>query len=189
MILIALGANLTHPVHGPPWRTMAAALAALTAKGVRIGACSRLYRTLPVGPGLQRPYWNAVAAIDTSLPPAMVLALLHEVEAALGRRRRRRWAARLIDLDLLDYHGRTIGWAGRAFRKGLVLPHPRLHLRPFVLAPLVDVAPGWRHPATALPAARLLARHHDKGILAVQPWPHASNWPARRGPDSCAAAG
>lgn len=171
MILIALGANLSHPLHGPPRATLEAALALLAAHGVAVAARSRLYLTRPVGPGVQRPYLNAVALVETDLAPAALLALLHRVEAQLGRRRRRRWAARLIDLDLLDYHGRKQGWAARRFSRDLVLPHPRIGQRVFVLAPLQDVAPSWRHPVTGKPVARLLAaRGGRKDILAVRPW-------------------
>ncbi|RME67008.1 MAG: 2-amino-4-hydroxy-6-hydroxymethyldihydropteridine diphosphokinase [Alphaproteobacteria bacterium] len=158
MILIALGANLPHPVHGMPRRTMDVALTALAAHGVEVIARSRLYRTAPVGPGRQRPYWNAVVAVETILSPQALLGALHTVEAQLGRRRRRRWAARLIDLDLIAYHDLRCAWAARRYARGLVLPHPRLHRRAFVLAPLLDIAPSWRHPATRRPAKRLLAR-------------------------------
>jgi 2-amino-4-hydroxy-6-hydroxymethyldihydropteridine diphosphokinase len=150
---------------------------ALVALG-RLGAVlatSRLWRS-PAWPPGGPDYVNAAAAVETELPPEAALAALHAIEAEQGRERIVRWGARTLDLDLLALGGLVRpdeagwrGWAGlpsgrqpSAAPGALVLPHPRLQDRGFVLLPLLEVAPDWRHPllgqsvvelAAALPAA------------------------------------
>ena len=154
MILIALGANL--PSHaGPPAATLKAATARLEELGVKILARSSLYET-PSWPDPGQPVFvNAVAVVETTLQPVELLALLHGVETAFGRMRSAPNAPRTLDIDLLDYDGRITG-------DGLTLPHPRIAERSFVLAPLAEVAPGWRHPATGVGAGELLAGLSDR---------------------------
>ena len=153
MILLALGANLPHPRWGPPSATCAAALAALTAAGIRPVRCSRWYRSRPVPASDQPDFVNGVAAVETALEPAALLAELHRIEAVFGRRRGAANAARTLDLDLLAYDERVAdGCDG-----GPVLPHPRLAERAFVLLPLAEVAPGWRHPVSGAGIAALVA--------------------------------
>jgi 2-amino-4-hydroxy-6-hydroxymethyldihydropteridine diphosphokinase len=153
VILVALGANLPHPVHGPPRATLEAALAALERHGLRVLARSRFYETAPV-PASDQPWFvNAVVAVATELPPEAVLAALHAVEAEFGRVRREVNAARVLDLDLLVYDELVIAGAVG----GPDLPHPRLHERGFVLYPLRDVAPGWRHPVLGRTVDQLIA--------------------------------
>ena len=127
---VGLGANL-----GDAAAALDAAVAALAAlPGTRLAACSPRYRTAPVdatGPD----YLNAVAALDTDLSAEALLAALHEIELHHGRERPYRNAPRTLDLDLL-LHGDT-----RIDRPHLVVPHPRLHERAFVLVPLADLAP------------------------------------------------
>lgn len=153
MILVALGANLASPVHGPPEATLEAALAALDAAGITILKRSPWYRSAPVPRGDQPWYINGVASVRTALGPDALLAQLHRIEQAFGRTRRERNEPRVLDLDLLDYDGmvRQGGGAGPA------LPHPRMHERAFVLLPLRDVAPDWRHPVTGTGLAALIA--------------------------------
>jgi len=152
VILIALGANLPSPRYGTPRQTCEAALAALAARGVRVRRRSRWYRSDPVPPSGQPPFVNGVAEVETDLPPAGLLALLHEIERDFGRVRRRRNEARVIDLDLLAY-GERVSAPGEAPE----LPHPRLAERAFVLLPLMDLAPDWRHPVSGRRAADLAA--------------------------------
>ncbi|HEX9768126.1 MAG TPA: 2-amino-4-hydroxy-6-hydroxymethyldihydropteridine diphosphokinase [Kiloniellales bacterium] len=153
MILIGLGANLEHPRYGPPWRTLEAALEAFRESGVVILARSRWYRSAPVPPSDQPWFVNAVASVETSLSPAALLARLHEIEAQFGRSRRRRNEARVLDLDLLAYHDRV-----SAPGESPVLPHPRLAERAFVVLPLAEVAPDWRHPVSGLGVSELVGR-------------------------------
>ena len=150
MILVALGANLDHPRFGPPRQTLEAALAALQHGGVTVVARSRWFRSAPVPPSDQPWFVNGVASVETGLSPASLLALLHEIEADFGRARHRRNEARVLDLDLIAYHGRVSGPG-----ESPVLPHPRLAERAFVVLPLADVAPDWRHPVSGLSAAKL----------------------------------
>lgn len=150
MILLGLGANLPSAA-GPPRATLEAALAALERAGVKVTARSRWYRTAPV-PASDQPWFvNIVVAVETKLGPADLLALLQTIEAQFGRQRGVRDEARTLDLDILDYDGRIEEIAG------LVLPHPRMHLRAFVLRPLAEIAPDWRHPKTGETVAALTA--------------------------------
>jgi len=160
---IGLGANLPHPRHGPPRATLEAALGELGRAGVQVLRVSPWYRSAPVPASDQPWYVNAVAEIATDWPADRLLAALHTTEDAFGRVRSTPNAARLIDLDLLDFHGEiAAGGVGKA-----TLPHPRLRERAFVLRPLADLAPGWRHPVTgqtvgalieALPAGQVIER-------------------------------
>jgi 2-amino-4-hydroxy-6-hydroxymethyldihydropteridine diphosphokinase len=149
MILIALGANLPSAV-GAPQATLEAALRALEEEGVRIAQRSRWYRSAAVPASDQPDFVNGVAIVETALDPGALLALLHRVEARFGRVRGEPNAARTLDLDLLAYDDRVSD--GPA---GPILPHPRLHERAFVLYPLADVAPQWRHPRLGKTAASL----------------------------------
>lgn len=150
-ILLGLGANLPGPA-GPPRATLEAALARVEEAGIRVRRRSRAYRS-PAWPDPAEPeFVNLVAEIETDLAPAALLAVLHRVEEELGRVRSRPNAPRALDLDLLDYHGAVAGGGA-----GPVLPHPRLHARAFVLLPLAEIAPDWRHPVSRRSVAELVA--------------------------------
>lgn len=149
-VFIALGSNL--PFEGrAPAALIEAAAASLAARGLTIVRLSSTHTTPAWPPSDQPDYANAVLMAETRLAPEDLLALLMVVEHAFGRERRERWAARTLDLDLLDYGSR------RARSPTLDLPHPRLHERRFVLAPLAEIAPDWRHPVSGLTATALLA--------------------------------
>ena len=170
MILVALGANLPTARHGSPAEGLDAALTVLAEHGVRPVARSRWYRSAPVPPAEGPWFVNGVVRVETTLPPVPLMARLLAVEAAFGRTRSVAGAARPLDLDLLDYGGQVIhhdGDNGHA----LVLPHPRLAERAFVLAPLIEVAPDWRHPVTSASVATLLAAVADQ--QALEPLPPA----------------
>jgi 2-amino-4-hydroxy-6-hydroxymethyldihydropteridine diphosphokinase len=152
VILIGLGGNLESVHYGAPRQTLAAALAALAGEGVRVVGRSGWYRSAPVPVSGQPWFVNAVAAIATRLGPFALLDRLQALEARFGRVRGARNAARILDLDLLDYCGRRIA------TPRLTLPHPRMTERRFVLLPLVELAPGWRHPVSGMTAAQLLSR-------------------------------
>lgn len=123
-------------------------------------------------PGSGGAFVNAVVVVGTSRPPAHALAVLHAIERCAGRVRRERWGPRVLDLDLVAV-GRAVrpdastarAWMTldpaaqrRTAPATLVLPHPRLQDRAFVLRPMTEVAPGWRHPITGLAAGGMLAR-------------------------------
>lgn len=152
MILIGLGGNLPSKV-GTPDATISAAIEALARKGVKIAARSRLYRTAPMPPSEQPWFANEVVAVRTKLAPRDLLALLHEIEAQFGRQRRELNGARTLDLDLLAYEQ----FVQPGGNDDPTLPHPRLSQRAFVLKPLAEVAPGWRHPITGETVEHLIA--------------------------------
>ena len=150
---VALGSNL-----GDPVSTLKDAIEFLAAlRGSLLKAVSSLYRTAPVGLKHQPDFINAVVALDTRLPPTELLQELFAVEARFGRRRGLRNAPRTLDLDLL-LHGDTV-----QDDHELTLPHPRMHERAFVLAPLAEIAPDVTVPGRG-PVAQLLALCRDQRI-------------------------
>ncbi len=152
-LFLGLGSNLTDSCHRTPvdvcrWAVMR--LAAIP--GLNLQAISPWYRTAPVPASDQPDYINGVVAAAGSVDPVLLLHALHRIEAEAGRVRGAPNAARVLDLDLLA--------AGDLVRSGpgLVLPHPRMHERAFVLEPLCDVAPDWRHPVLGETAVALRDR-------------------------------
>ena len=136
---------------GSPAQTLRAALAALAAAGVEVLKVSSFIETAAWPDPADPPFTNAAASLRTSLQPVAVLELLHAIETEFGRVRSRKNAPRSLDLDLLAYRGVILD--GPA----LILPHPRLAERRFVLEPLAEIAPAWRHPVTGLTPGQLLA--------------------------------
>jgi 2-amino-4-hydroxy-6-hydroxymethyldihydropteridine diphosphokinase len=157
-LLLALGANISGP-WGTNRDTLHRARRELSEAGLRVQASSHIYDTLPLGPGRQAPYLNAVLLLEAHVAPAALLRLVKRIERRAGRRTGARWSPRCLDIDILDYDGRRLGWPERQRQRGrLILPHPELHLRAFVLVPLLEVDPHWRHPALAVAGRTLLAR-------------------------------
>jgi 2-amino-4-hydroxy-6-hydroxymethyldihydropteridine diphosphokinase len=147
-IFIALGANISS-LSGPPEATLKAALTALEERGLRVLAVSRFHQTQAWPNPADPVFTNAVARIETELQPFALLGLLHEVETAFGRKRSLANGPRSLDLDLIDYRGVVM-------RGALELPHPRMADRRFVLEPLAEIAPGWRHPVSGRTVEALL---------------------------------
>jgi len=165
-VLIALGANVPGPC-GAPLTTLNVAISKLSDAGVVVERVSPVVVTKAFPPSDQPDFVNAVALGYSALEPSAILCGLHEIERALGRVREVPWGPRPIDLDLLAVADVVTAGYWIAARRGdvpgepdagFILPHPRLHLRSFVLEPLCAIAPDWRHPALGLSAAAMLAR-------------------------------
>jgi 2-amino-4-hydroxy-6-hydroxymethyldihydropteridine diphosphokinase len=166
MILVSIGANLPAADGSSPLTTCRAAAAALDEiPGLFLIGLSRWFRTAPMPRSGQPDYINGVARLRGAAEPGALLAHLQAIEARAGRQRSERDAARTLDLDIL-----AMGPQGGLCRAAPdpVVPHPRAHLRGFVLAPLLDVAPDWVHPMLGRTAAALLAALPPQG---VQPLP------------------
>ena len=163
MIIVGIGANLAGEDYPDARATCEAALLELPSRGIRIDAVSAWYESEPVPRSDQPWYSNAVVRVRSELTPADLLSELHQIEARFGRERGAVNAARTLDLDLIDHEGAVS-------EDGLwpILPHPRMHARAFVLLPLRDLEPGWRHPklgasidalVSALPKDQKIRRH------------------------------
>ena len=152
MKLVALGANLPSRF-GSPAQTLYAALKAMAQAGIWPVQISRVWKTAPVPFNEGDPwYHNAVAAVETDLSPEELLRALLRIEEDFGRIRTVRNAPRLLDLDLIAYNDDII-------RNGdeLIVPHPRMHQRAFVLMPMSDILEGWEHPESGRTLEELIA--------------------------------
>ena len=180
--LIALGGNLPSEA-GSPEATLRAALKRLPERGVRVLDTSRMYRTPCFPAGAGPDYVNAAASLSFDGNPSEFLQLLHEFEKSFGRARQQRWGQRTLDLDLLAAGKRVVpdratfdAWRElplerqmRETPERLILPHPRLHERAFVLVPLNDVASTWVHPVLGLSVAMMLADLPADALAEVRP--------------------
>ncbi|QFT57830.1 Bifunctional folate synthesis protein [Sulfitobacter sp. THAF37] len=179
--LLALGANLTSSV-GTPKDTLKAAISELATRGLVIRRVSSLYRTPAFPAGAGPDYVNAAVEVEFFGDAQELLKLLHEVEADFGRARRRRWGQRTLDIDLLAIGDRILPdpVTHRAWRElplseqvartpaELILPHPRLQDRVFVLVPLAEIAADWVHPVLAKSVRDLLTAMSEADVEAVE---------------------
>jgi 2-amino-4-hydroxy-6-hydroxymethyldihydropteridine diphosphokinase len=182
--LVAFGANLPFD-GGAPAETILRAVDALGEEGLTLLGLSRLFATPCFPAGAGPDYVNAAAALQTDAADdlASIMARLHAVEARFGRKRLQRWGMRTLDMDLLAVGDSVLPdsetqdrWRLmpaeaqiRATPDRLILPHPRLQDRAFVLVPLADVAPDWVHPRTGLTVREMLAALPAADREAVKP--------------------
>lgn len=191
-VLLALGGNLSGR-WGTPEETLAQALRRLEESGhMRLSRLSRLWRSAPFGGIPQPAFVNAVALLCTSLSPHATLKMLSAVEQAAGRRRGIPWGPRVLDLDIVDHDGAIfrppgVGRRGsaqalhRLQRRGIVLPHPGISMRAFVLLPLAEIWPTWRHPVTGQTITALLAQLPARERASCRPLaPQPAAWAALR---------
>lgn len=190
--IVALGANLPLSEQDPVSTLRATLHIVHSVPGISISAVSRIWRTPAVPAGAGPDYANAVVLIATSLSAEEVLQQLHGIEAAHGRDRSTgRWGARVLDLDLIALDDRILPdaayqrrWmdlppAAQALRAPdrLILPHPRLQDRGFVLGPLAEIAPDWRHPVTGLSVSRMLDLLGPGALAGMHPVAHPAFGP------------
>jgi 2-amino-4-hydroxy-6-hydroxymethyldihydropteridine diphosphokinase len=177
---LALGANVAGRWGSPP-QSLARACRELAAQGLSITACSGVYLTQPLGLGRQPPYVNAVIAVRFLGPPFQLLGLIHRLERQAGRRFGRHWGPRALDIDILDFGGRRLGWPARQRHRGrLILPHPEMHRRAFVLIPLLEIAPAWRYPGRAERGSQLIRRLGAKDRGGVRQSLDFVVWPCQK---------
>ena len=156
LIYLSLGSNL-----GDRAANLDRAIKALREAGVRVLRCSAIYETEPVD-FLDQPWFlNCVVEAETSQAPRPLLAGLQGIEALLGSRKLIPKGPRIIDLDILFYDGAVINEAG------IEIPHPRLADRRFVLVPLAELAPDWRHPISHETVAELLLATKDSSVVRL----------------------
>ena len=182
--IIGLGANLPS-VAGLPVETLYQALEALASDDIEIQSVSQFYNTPCFPEGAGPDYVNAVVTLVTTLSAKDVLSRLHSIEAELGRERIARWGQRTLDLDLLAYgdevhpdmatfmHWRELPLDQQVNTAPdqLILPHPRLQDRAFVLVPLAEIAPDWRHPVLGCTARQMLDDLKAEDVAQIKPLP------------------
>jgi 2-amino-4-hydroxy-6-hydroxymethyldihydropteridine diphosphokinase len=180
-IVLALGSNQSLGAEGPG-DLLKHALKLLANAGIRTVRQSRFYKTPCFPAGAGPDYVNAVVVVDTELSPEALLGCLHRIEADLGRERQARWAARTVDIDLIAFGKRVLPdqktydqWRTLPLERQmqeapdtLILPHPRMQDRAFVLVPMRDVVAEWTHPVLGLTVAQMCESLPKESLQEVE---------------------
>lgn len=181
--LVAFGSN--DPPRGlGPDEMVRRGIADLGTEAVRVLRASSLYSTPCFPAGAGPDYANAAAVVATTLSPEALLAHLHDVEARHGRTRKVRWGRRSLDIDLLAYGDAVLPDAATfeawlrldpteqlgCMPDRLIVPHPRLQDRAFVLVPLAEIAPEWEHPVLKKTVADMLRERPERELAEIRPW-------------------
>ena len=161
MIFIAIGSNLSSKTYGSALGACEYSIHELEQHRVKVVKKSHWYETKPIPESKQPNFINGLVSVETELTSSQLLALLHEIEAQMGRKRSVENAARIIDLDLIAYHTEIVE------SDVLTLPHPRMTKRAFVAAPIADIAPDWCHPISGQSITEILAALLDQKITRV----------------------
>ncbi len=185
LALIALGANLPSAIASASETLRMAACILHEKRDTTISACSRFWKT-PAVPAESGPdFINGAIILRTILSPHELLTRLHEIESQFGRDRSTgRWSSRVLDLDLIGYENLILPdpethlqWAQLSPKRQLIdtpdtliLPHPRLQDRGFVLAPLAEIAPDWIHPVTGRSVTEMLAALPRSALAGMRPF-------------------
>ncbi|MCP5086959.1 MAG: 2-amino-4-hydroxy-6-hydroxymethyldihydropteridine diphosphokinase [Rhodobacteraceae bacterium] len=180
--IIAYGSNLssTLDLSNAP---VEVALELLSSESLQIEAQSRHFRTPAFPPGSGPDFVNGAILCSTKFGPEQLLARLHQIEDTLGRTRNKRWEARVIDLDIIAFEGQIRpdratydAWKSLPLSEQttrtpdqLILPHPRLQDRPFVLVPMHDIVPDWMHPVTGELLAEMIASFSAEELSEIRP--------------------
>ena len=163
---IGIGANLPSLSCATPRATCEAAIKELVLAGLNIERQSRWYKSAPVPKSAQPWFINGVISIKISIEASALIKVLQDVESKFGRTRTIKNAARTLDLDLIAYADTVSGWEKGADDK-LILPHPRMHERTFVLLPLHEIAPNWRHPVLKTPIEDLIFKLDPRQLILL----------------------
>lgn len=178
--LIAMGANLPSAT-GTALETLEASLKLFLLESLQIVRISKWFSTPAFPAGSGPDFVNGAVLVKTTLAPEKVLSALHRIEASMGRTREYRWEPRLCDLDLIAYDDLVLPdtetfekWSALEIDSQqtetpgqLILPHPRLQDRSFVLVPLNDIAPDWRHPVTGFAVSEMLAALPSEDLAEI----------------------
>lgn len=158
MVIIALGSNVAGQ-WGSPRETLLQAISGLSKAPFNIISTSHWYTSAALGQVRQPAYLNLTIMLATDLSARALRISTKRLESAAGRRPGVRWGPRPLDVDIVDFGGRIVGWpVPRGPRPPLILPHPEAHRRGFVIQPIADMAPEWRHPVFGITAGEMLRR-------------------------------
>ena len=178
---VALGANLATSTR-TPIETLTCALELFEGESLKVLARSAWYQTPAFPAGAGPDFVNGVVKIESALMPQDIISALHRIESEMGRQRLNRWEARVCDLDLVEFAGCVLpdeqvfrDWMALPMEAqssetppSLILPHPRMQDRSFVLVPMAEISPDWRHPVTGLSVSQMLEALPDHDRRGVQ---------------------